>query len=109
MIKTPFVLFPGNTVPIQWALVAGATGAAVTDATGTLTIFDGAGVAVPGASALPMLPTTTPGLYQATILGASFNPPTGSDYRTVITMNSLSVGGPGTWTLPTIVRFRTTP
>jgi hypothetical protein len=108
-IKSPFILFPGNEVPIRWSLVAGATGHPCTDATGTVTVFDGAGVAVPGADHLALLPTDIPGTYEAMIVGAVFVPEPGSNYRTEIKMTSPSSGGPGLWTIPTIIRARTTP
>jgi hypothetical protein len=108
-IQQPFVFFPGNDVPVMWAIVFGATSEPITDAVGTLTILDPTDNPVPGASSLPMTPTTTPGTYLATIVGTEFNPAPGTRYVTVVTLTSASANGTGEWQIPTVIRPRTTP
>lgn len=103
----PFVMYPGNTFPVLWALVAGATGMPVLDATGTLTVYDPSGAPVPGATSISSTSTTPAGTYEFLINGSLFNPEPGQDYSTIIEMSSVSAGGVGRWTVSTIIRPRT--
>ena len=112
-IQQPFIFFPGNTVPVMCMVILGSTWnttqTPVTDITGTLTIKDASGNPVTGANGINFVQSlTVPGLYTATINGASFNPPEGSNYTTEIEMTSTG-NGPGLWTILTVIRFRTTP
>jgi hypothetical protein len=108
-IQQPFIFFPNNDTPILWAIVNGANSEPVTDAVGTLTILDPTGNPVSGASSLPFSATTTPGTYQANIVGSVFNPAPGTRYVTVISLTSAYANGTGEWQIPTVIRPRTTP
>lgn len=116
-IQQPFVYFPNNSIPVLWNVVSGVTWSTtktpVTDCTGSLTLYDPQGNAVSGATGLFAQATTTPGLYQFVIDagsdGSLFHPDVGRDYKTVITMNSPTVGGPARWTIPSVVRARANP
>lgn len=111
-IQQPFVLFPGNSIPVLWALILGSTWnttkTPITDATGTLTIYDSTGTPVPGADGIAFTTTDTPGTYQALIDGTMFNPPVGSGYTSIIEMSSTSASAVGQWTIATVIRPRTT-
>lgn len=118
-IQQPFNLFPGNGIPIQWQVILGSTWnnvqTPVTDATGTLTIYDPDGNEVYTVPFTYIGGTTYAGgtyplgLYQAMIDGPSFNPTPGNNYKSVISLTSPTVAEPGLWTIATNIRVRTTP
>jgi len=120
-ILQPFLMFPGNSVPILWSIISGATinnpvPTPVTDATGSMTVYDQNDNPCPGATNVPAVATSTPGTYSFSIDGTLFGKdsrgnalPLGSGYTTVITMNSMIVGGPAEWTIPTILKDRNSP
>jgi hypothetical protein len=67
----PFVFYPNNTVGVLWSVWLGSDWAdgiqtSVNDCTGTFSIIDPSGVAVPGADALAFSATSTPGTYSVT-------------------------------------------
>jgi len=83
--------FPSITV------VRGSDGTTpVTDATGTATLYDEYGQAVPGATSVAMS-TSGGGVYTCTFPNASFNPPPGRNYRLKIALTSSSLNAKRTW------------
>lgn len=113
-VRQPFTLFPGNDQVVQWQIINGNTLQTtnwqfLNDAVGTLSVFDSTNTVVPGANGLSMsLVGGQPGLYQASIVGAAFNPAPGNNYYSVITLFSPSVNATGKWTIPTVIAPRKT-
>lgn len=113
-VRQPFTFFPGNDQIVLWQIISGETLQTpnwqfLSDATGTLTVYDPNGNPVAGANALSMSQVSgQPGVYQATIVGSLFNPSPAQNYYTVITLTSPSVNATGKWTIPTIIAPRKT-
>jgi hypothetical protein len=104
----------GNDQLIQWGpLVTGPTAnnpspTYVDDASGTATLLDPNGNPVPGATGLSFTyVTSSTGIYQAQIVGSSFNPAPGSGYTLQVRLTSGSAGA-GFWTVPATVAVRST-
>ncbi|HEX4381234.1 MAG TPA: hypothetical protein VH022_14425 [Candidatus Acidoferrum sp.] len=109
-VQEPFILYPNCDNAVYWGpLATGATAedaspTLVTDATGTLTVYDKYGRAIAGATNISFAPTGTSGVYKAAIAKESFNPKPGRYYNTRITMSSAALNGAGeTWNVKTWV------
>jgi hypothetical protein len=114
-IPIAWVFTPGNDQVIQWGpIVSGPTANSPTptyadDATGTVSLVDSQGNAVPGCTnlALTYVASST-GIYQAQILGSAFNPQPGSGYKLLIKLLS-TLYGLGFWTEVAYVAVRSAP
>jgi hypothetical protein len=103
-IPSTFNLVKQNSNFISWGpIIDKVTGAIVTDVSGTATTFDHDGNAVASASALSMTQRVANSGICIADIDASFNPPSGENYRTVIALTSTSLGAIGKWTVRTVV------
>jgi hypothetical protein len=96
-IQSPFIFVPQSDNFITWTVVQGSDGTTpVTDCTGTATLYDEYGAAVPGADGIAFS-TSGGGVYKATIPHGSFNPNPGRGYRLQIVLASSSLASTRTW------------
>lgn len=94
----PIILFPQTDNQISLTVVRGSDGTTpVTDATGSATLYDEYGQAVPGATNITMSTTGAAGVYTGAIANSGFNPQPGRNYRLKISLTSSSLGGKRTW------------
>jgi hypothetical protein len=97
-IDVPFILVPESDNFIKWGpVVRGSDGVTpVVDATGTATLYDEYGQAVPGGTT-SLTTTGVAGIYTGTFSAAGFIPPPGRSYRLQITLNSPSLAATRNW------------
>jgi|SRR5581483_1569992 len=95
---TPFILIPQSDNVVSITVARGSDGTTpVTDATGSMTLYDEYGQAVAGATGISMSTTGSAGVYTATIPAASFNPNPGRSYRLKISLTSGSLAATRVW------------
>lgn len=98
LANLPIVLFPQTDNTLSLTVVRGSDGTTpVTDATGSATLFDEYGQAVPGATNIAMSTVGSGGVYTATIPNSTFNPRPGRNYRLQIALTSSALGAKRTW------------
>ena len=83
------------------------TGALITNATVSATLYTGSATGTPVAGATDIALTHQgEGVYRGTITGSAFNPPTTTNYVTVFSLSTPD-GNSATWTIPSLVQNRT--
>jgi hypothetical protein len=94
----PFIFVPQSDNLISITVARGSDGTTpVTDGTGSATLYDEWGQAVPGATNITLSTTGSGGVYTGTIPNSGFNPQPGRNYRLKITLTSSSLSAKRTW------------
>jgi hypothetical protein len=94
---TPLIFVPQSDNIFSITVVRGSDGSTpVTDATGTATLYDEFGQAVPGATSIS-LSTAGGGVYTGNIANSGFNPSPGRNYRIKVALTSSALSAKRTF------------